>query len=505
MVWENYKSSVLNDEELLEVVCSILRQSGRNKPAAFFLGPPGIGKSERLLESIKNCIKSMDPHVEIVVYEDLYDTSGKAEEKVRETLTPSSSAVIVRIMAPYILPQDLSGYPEKIGMLTYLDLPPHWLVALNNAKYGALIIEDITEVDDRYTRMLLYRLAYERILKMYRVNKPLFMTGNPSDLSSNHDNTFDITSASGRFVVIVMPIPTLTSWKEYMDRNYNRWDKDIYDFLNLTSEFGIPGLMKSCALKNRHTYAYILEFVFRMYSLMKYITFFDDTFLMRREYIRRIRRVEPNVDGGNVIHTPRTWTAIAQLSFKMHSPSKYFAIIGKSLNKYLASMLSSFKLIISEYDKKADIIPLALKLTIQIWNKMDDDHLNSLEKSFLERVNVEGPFSSVNQLYEVLYLTFSHQSVLGNEGRRIVDDIARIVDTEFLDDDITKLGAAFGAIVGVMHLIKNNFEWIKTRLGKNSLGTSERILLDTLKEYMTIAGRCIEEKRLVMYQRTSWE
>lgn len=493
MVWEWYKPNISNDKELLDLVCKVMHmKSTANAPSIMILGPPGIGKSERLLEAVKTCLKTISNESEILIYEDISEMLYR--EELSEIVNKAKNgAVVVRMSAPYVLPQDFSWYPDKSNIKTYVELPPLWFLMLNEAKYGALIIEDITEVNDRYTMLLLQRLAFEKLLKMYKINKPIFMTGNPYEFSANEDLSISITTASGRFLPQTLSIPTLESWRVYMDKEYGSWDTDVYKFLNLTSEFGAKGAVDRCVREQR--YAYATNFIQKLHSILKFMLLYDEPFIMRPEYLKQVKRVNIEVDGGVTVHTPRTWSAFASVNIG-GDPRSYFRRITDTFNKYLAAMLTGFKGIRLESKRSRKLMLTGLKLLFMLLDTLKSTKINELEKNALRHVGIEGPFRTINALYETLFNNAVKPfEIINSKISDIINSMVKALDESFeKEEEMVKMGIAWGMLVGLLSLmLEGDLEKIvKDLQSSSSLNIHEKQTLNTLEEYVNIVRECSE-------------
>ncbi len=491
MVWEWYKPNISNDEELLDLVCKVMHmKSAANAPSIMILGPPGIGKSERLLEAVKTCLKTISNGNEILVYEDITELLYR-EELSKIVNRAKDGAVVVRISAPYVLPQDFGWYPDKSDIKTYIELPPLWFLMLNEAKYGALIIEDITEVNDRYTMLLLQRLAFEKLLKMYKINKPIFMTGNPYEFSANEDLSISITVASGRFLPQTLSIPTLESWRAYMDKEYGSWDTDVYKFLNLTSEFGAKGTVDRCVREQK--YAYIANFIYKLHSVLKFMLLYDEPFIMRPEYLRQVKRTYIEVNGGVTVHTPRTWSAFASMNIG-GDPRSYFNKISSTFNKYLSAILTGFKAFRSEGERSHELVLTGLKLLFKLLDTLKSTKIDELEKTALRHVDIEGPFRTINALYETLFDNAVKPSeIIDSQTSEIINSIVKALDESFeKEEEMVKIGIAWGMLMGLLSLMLDGTieNIVKDLQSSLSLGIYEKQILSILEEYANIVREC---------------
>ncbi len=146
-------------------------------------------------------------------------------------------AVYVSLNMGTVRPETLTGIPlfEKDHM-TYL--PPDWAVALGTAKIGVLNLDEFANEVPETILSASYELVLNKRAGNYTFGKPVTATGNTKKSSSL---VIDLPGPlfSGRLEQILVKVPTVDSWIEYMNRNYgDEWPVVLGTLLDMFSEHG---------------------------------------------------------------------------------------------------------------------------------------------------------------------------------------------------------------------------------------------------------------------------
>lgn len=213
------------------------------------LGPPGIGKSETVLQAAKELAEELNLKFEI--FEFTWNNSNALDyrliyNKAIKILTnPDKYFVVIRINGSNIEPVDLTGKPGEINIdikdilqdvqnknVKFADYIPFiWHLVASSCK-GFLIIEDITNVSRPDLQSELYRVCGDRLIGWTKINDEMLViaTGNSPEHSAIA-NPFP-TPLVSRCKIYRSKAPSVEEWIKYMSKKYkDKWDRRIGSFL----------------------------------------------------------------------------------------------------------------------------------------------------------------------------------------------------------------------------------------------------------------------------------
>ena len=366
------------------------------------LGPPGIGKSEIAREALEEIAEKM--HTEVV---EANESSGK------------DLVVYHRIEVPFVTLNDLKGVPQVKGD-HYVYLPPKWVKSLREAKYGLLVLDDITETTDPYLTFVAADIAFTGYVGDMKFNKPVVATGNPKDFSILAESTpFNANIRAGRMgTVIVAPAP-VSEWHKYMIKKSNK-DGFNYDgleakFLLMTSYFGVKS----------------------MYDILKILLLCDDFYIAVPEIIAALKSLLPSKSSPNNLQTPRSWTtAVATSEYSFFLPS-YISSVYENFRKNLKEDISekdleTFDLLAaSEHDTRSICRRLHQQLELEGYDEESDIH-----EAIFEMIT-QRPFESdvLNRIMEGREKSLDELARLTGS---LLATLLNVASAERLDPEISK-------------------------------------------------------------------
>ena len=185
------------------------------------IGPPGIGKSEAVIESAK--LRAKELGLKFWIYESRKDPP--------EPLDNLFTLVLLRL--DMIKPEDLTGIPDiKSDDETFDYKLPRWVKVLKESKGGLLFLDEFTNVVDDTLMSAAFEIVLNKSVNMYKFNKMVVAAGNPPEYSSLA-RPLPAPLLSGRLAVFEVRTPKLTEWLEYMHARYGEnWAPEVYAFLS---------------------------------------------------------------------------------------------------------------------------------------------------------------------------------------------------------------------------------------------------------------------------------
>ncbi len=183
------------------------------------LGPPGVGKSEAVIEAAKEYAKERG--LTFWVYESKTEPPDK-EEKL---------FTLVLLRLDMIKPEDLTGIPEPSGDTFDYKLP-RWAVVLKRSKGGLLFLDEFTNVHDDTLMSAAYEVVLQKSINMFKFGKPVVAAGNPPEYSSL-SRPLPAPLLTGRLAIFKVREPILQEWLNYMHAKYgDEWLVEVYTFLD---------------------------------------------------------------------------------------------------------------------------------------------------------------------------------------------------------------------------------------------------------------------------------
>ncbi len=212
----------LGPSECKSLVKKLLKMNEKLKgeeTSYLLLGPPGVGKSEAVIDAAKEYAKERG--LTFWLYES--KEAPPADENKLFTL------VLLRL--DMIKPEDLTGIPEVAGDTFDYKLP-RWAVTLRRSKAGLLFLDEFTNVHDDTLMSAAFEVVLQKSINMYKFGKPVVAAGNPPEYSSL-SRPLPAPLLTGRLAILKVREPTLSEWLEYMHSKYGeRWLLEVYTFLD---------------------------------------------------------------------------------------------------------------------------------------------------------------------------------------------------------------------------------------------------------------------------------
>ena len=212
----------LGPSECKTLVKKLLKLNERLKGeevSYLLLGPPGVGKSEAVIDAAKEYAKERG--LTFWIYESKVSPPDK-EEKL---------FTLVLLRLDMIKPEDLTGIPEPAGETFDYKLP-RWAVTLRRSKGGLLFLDEFTNVHDDTLMSAAYEVVLQKSINMYKFGKPVVAAGNPPEYSSL-SRPLPAPLLTGRLAIFKVREPTLQEWLDYMHAKYgDEWLIEVYTFLD---------------------------------------------------------------------------------------------------------------------------------------------------------------------------------------------------------------------------------------------------------------------------------
>ncbi len=296
MGWEEYRGIEITriKKEIKEMI------KKRVYWPLLLLGPPGIGKSEIVREALEEIAEELGTNV------------VEGEE---------GDVVYYRVEVPFVSLNDLKGLPKSQGD-HYTYLPPKWVKALKEAKYGALVLDDITETTDTHLTFVAADIAFTGYVGDTKIDKLIVATGNPKEFSILAESTpLNANVRAGRLGTVLVKPAKVVEWHEYM---VNRSKREGFEytgqeakFLLMSSYFGVP----------------------KVYERLKPLLLCDDFYIAVPELLTLVKAKLPTTEATHNIQTPRSWTASVKTSHYDWFLPEYVASVYEHFVDYLSKGL----------------------------------------------------------------------------------------------------------------------------------------------------------------------
>lgn len=194
-----------------------------------FLGPPGIGKSEVVIEYAKKMAEKLK-----LRFVDLDEAgSSLALEELKEVLAFKDLR-----LTDVADVSDLVGYPQvRNGFAEYV--PWRWIYCLAKAAAGVLFLDELTNVQRQDIIAAAYKLTNERKLGFIKLPKTvqIIAAGNSPEYSALANEL--PTPLVSRMRIFKVNPPSLQEWVDHMVEKYGTgWDTRIAGYLtHFNSDF----------------------------------------------------------------------------------------------------------------------------------------------------------------------------------------------------------------------------------------------------------------------------
>ena len=188
--------------------------------AVVLLGAPGIGKSETVKRAAKKIANKLGK--EFVEYDD------KIAEKILKE--PEKYFVFNDLRLTEVEPSDLIGIPRNADTEYVRYKPLMWAEVMNKCA-GVLFLDEITNVQRVDVIAAAYKLVYDKRAGYIKFNNNVMViaAGNAPEHSSIA-NYLPAPLINRCYVIKVDP-PTVEEWIEYMNENYEEWDRRVGAYL----------------------------------------------------------------------------------------------------------------------------------------------------------------------------------------------------------------------------------------------------------------------------------
>jgi len=235
------------------------RQNGRFCGSNhLYLGPPGIGKSETIVDAAKEIADELG--LEFWEYENASPPPS------------NNSFVLVMFRLDMVKPEDLSGFPvpdKSSGTFDYAI--PRWAKVLKESRGGLVVLDEFTNVNDDTLLSAAYDIVLSEKVNLFKFGKPVIALGNPPEVSSLARPL--PLPLLNRLAVFEVRSPEVEEWCNYMDRKFEVWAKEVCAFLHAFSDlflkvpedvedltpFPTPRSWTSLALALANTYSSLYE------------------------------------------------------------------------------------------------------------------------------------------------------------------------------------------------------------------------------------------------------
>ena len=185
-----------------------------------FIGPPGIGKSEGVIEAAKRVAEELG--LEFWEYEN-YSEPPSGYDKV---------FAFVMFRLDMVKPEDLTGFPipDKESK-TFEYAIPRWVEALRKSKAGLVLLDEFTNVTDDVILSAAYDIVLNEKVNLYKFKKPVIALGNPPEFSSLARPL--PLPLLNRLAVFNVKEPKVEEWCDYMAEKYgDSWLTEVCAFLH---------------------------------------------------------------------------------------------------------------------------------------------------------------------------------------------------------------------------------------------------------------------------------
>ncbi|NPA69523.1 MAG: ATP-binding protein [Crenarchaeota archaeon] len=195
-------------------------------PTFILIGPPGIGKSESVMELGRELAEKLNK--EFIVYDD------KLFDKIMSE--PDRYFVYIDIRLSLHDPGELTGIPREAGRNAIMFKPLTWGLVLSEAA-GILFLDELTNVQREDLLAAAYRVLWDRYLGYVKLSRNVLViaAGNRREDSSIVRKL--PAPLINRTCILYIKVPTVEEWRQYMEEKYgDRWCRTIYYYLKSRPE-----------------------------------------------------------------------------------------------------------------------------------------------------------------------------------------------------------------------------------------------------------------------------
>lgn len=194
----------------------------------FLIGPPGIGKTEKIKMLAKDEAEKNGR-----IFVDLREADDKMMENILNE--PGRYYVFLRIIAPHVFPEDIAIPRVDIAknMVNMLPLKYYRILA-SKGIMGVLFIDELTNVKREDQLSMFFSLILEKELS-YNIKLSddikIIAAGNTQEWSEIA-GSLPKPLRAGRLIIIEVLPPDIDEWRQYMEERFgDAWDKRIYMLL----------------------------------------------------------------------------------------------------------------------------------------------------------------------------------------------------------------------------------------------------------------------------------
>lgn len=207
-------------EELKDFVVNLYGKES----SLLILGPPGIGKSTGVNEASKELALMKDK--EFVDYDDSIADNILAK--------PEKYFVLVDLRLTEVEPADLLGIPkERQGGVSYV--PFLWARTLSQSD-GILFIDEFTNIQRLDVITAAYKLVLEHRAGFTKFNKNVMVIAAGNSPKESSVSNLLPAPLIDRFTIVETEKPTIEAWTDWMDKNFENWDKRTLGYLRHFNE-----------------------------------------------------------------------------------------------------------------------------------------------------------------------------------------------------------------------------------------------------------------------------